>query len=158
MALLVAAEMRRSLKKDQEDDETDGHDQMTGPLREMINRQDSLYKYLNWEDPIRTLGSYFFALGVISAAHYLPWTRTALKYASILMGVVSVTELVNRVFTNNTLLARLRPKKYSKLPESTLNATLRDVHDLLQHLTVTAQKTFLGEDLSSTFAVSPRIH
>lgn len=69
--------------------------------------------------------------------------------------MVSVTELANRVFTENTLLARARPKKYKKLPERTLNATLRDVHDLLQHLTVMAQKTMLGEDLSSTFIVSP---
>lgn len=49
-----------------------------------------------WEDPLRTLGSYFLALGVLSAAHYFPWTRTALKYASITLGGMHASLLCKR--------------------------------------------------------------
>lgn len=58
------------------------------------------------------------------------------------------------MFGPNTFLARLRPREYKQVPESTLNATLKDVHDFVQHLAVQIQKVMWGEDLSNTFVVS----
>lgn len=124
----------------------------TGPLREIINQQDSLYKYINWEDPLRTLGAYFGALGALLATHYYPWTQLALKYGAIGLGVVSATEFANRQFSSDTLLSRLRPRQYRTIPESTLNATLKDVHDFIQYAVVKLQKVALGQDLDRTFA------
>jgi gas vesicle protein len=70
------------------------------------------------------------------------------------LSVVSVTEFVSRSFSANSLSTRLRPKEYKKIPESTLNATLKDIHDLIQHAVVQAQRIFFGQDLDKSFAVS----
>jgi len=56
------------------------------------------------------------------------------------VSVVSVTEFTSRSFGPNSLLTRLRPKEYKKVPEPTLNATLKDVHDLIQYAVVQAQR------------------
>jgi hypothetical protein len=70
------------------------------------------------------------------------------------MSVVSVTEFASRSFSGNSLSTRLRPKEYKKIPEPTLNATLKDIHDLIQYTVVQAQKVVFGQDLYKTFAVS----
>ncbi|KAL6406055.1 cwl1 [Ilyonectria robusta] len=67
---------------------------------------------------------------------------------------MSVTEFASRSFGPNTFLARLRPKEYQKVPESTLNATLKDIHDLVQYAVVQVQRIIFGQDLDKTFAVS----
>lgn len=52
-------------------------------------------------------------------------------------------------------MTRLRPE-YKKVPEPALNATLNDLHDLVQYVVVQAQKLLYGEDLEKTFGVSFR--
>jgi len=124
----------------------------TGPLKEIIANQDSLYKYLSWEDPVRTLGSYLGLLSLLAGVHYLPLTQLALKSGAVTLGVISLTEFAGRVFGPNTFLAHLRPKEYKTIPESTLNATLKDIHDLIQYAAVQVQRIILGQDLDKTFA------
>ncbi|CAN9135174.1 unnamed protein product [Alternaria alternata] len=68
------------------------------------------------------------------------------------MSVVSVTEFASRSFSGNSLSTRLRPKEYKTIPESTLNATLKDMHDLIQYAVVQAQRIVFGQDLDKTFA------
>jgi hypothetical protein len=68
--------------------------------------------------------------------------------------VVSVTEFASRSFGSDGVLARLRPRQYRKVPESTLNATLKDIHDLVQYSVNQAQRVLFGQDLDKTFAVS----
>jgi hypothetical protein len=113
---------------------------------------DSLYKYTSWEDPSRTMMSYGIVMATLFGTHYLPLTRTALKAGATILGVVATTEYAQRLYTPNTLLARLRPRQYRKVPEPVLKDTLRDVHDLIQYSVVKAQKIALGEDLDKTFA------
>ncbi|KAJ4216311.1 hypothetical protein NW757_014673 [Fusarium falciforme] len=122
-----------------------------GPLK-IIAHQDSLYKYISWEDPIRTLGSFIGALSILFGAHYLPLTQLALKAGAATLGVISITEFASRLFGPDTFLARLRPKEYKKVPESTLNATLKDIHDFVQYAVVQVQRTMFGQDLDKTFA------
>ncbi|KAF5850918.1 hypothetical protein GGP41_010533 [Bipolaris sorokiniana] len=50
-----------------------------GPLKQIIAHQESLYQYINWNDPTRTLGSYIGVLSLLFGAHYLPLTQIALK-------------------------------------------------------------------------------
>ncbi|GKT45253.1 uncharacterized protein ColSpa_05434 [Colletotrichum spaethianum] len=114
--------------------------------------QDSLYKYISWEDPLRTLGTYFAALGVLFGAHYLPLTQWALKAGMTTLGVVSVTEFASRSFSSDSLSTRLRPKEYKTFNESTLNATLKDIHDLIQSGAIQAQRILYGQDLEKAFA------
>lgn len=93
-------------------------------------------------------------MAVLFGAHYIPLTQFVLKYAATALGGVSLIEFAGRSFTSKTLSARLRPEGgYKKIPESTLNATLRDVHDLLQATVVQLQKVVYGEDLRKTFTV-----
>jgi hypothetical protein len=75
------------------------------------------------------------------------------------LSVISITEFASRLFGPDTFLARLRPKEYKKVPESTLNATLKDIHDFVQYAVVQVQRIMFGQDLDKTFAVScsPRI-
>ena len=117
------------------------------------------------------------ALGILLGAHYLPLTQLTLKAGAFTLGgmqcyalgdlsgrayigadlsVVAVTESASRTFGLNTFLARLRPKAYKKIPESTLNATLKDIHDLIQHSVGQAQRIIFGQDLGKTFAVGCR--
>ncbi|KAI9147190.1 hypothetical protein HJFPF1_13223 [Paramyrothecium foliicola] len=127
------------------------NEEHSGPLKQMVN-PDSLYKYTNWEDPARTIGSYVFIMSALLGAHYLPLTQTALKVGATTLGVAATVEYAHRSFTDNTILARLRPKEYKKIPEPVLNDTLKDIHDLVQYLVVEAQKVILGQDLERTFA------
>ncbi|KAK1961393.1 hypothetical protein LY78DRAFT_644875 [Colletotrichum sublineola] len=122
-----------------------------GPLKQALANQDSLYKYISWEEPLRTLGVYLGALGVLFAMHYLPFTRWALKTAMTTLGVVSVTEFASRSFSSNSLSRRLRPRQYRTVDEATLNATLKDVHDLIQSGAIQAQKILYGQDLEKAF-------
>ncbi|CAH0044573.1 unnamed protein product, partial [Clonostachys solani] len=112
---------------------------------------DSLYKYTSWEDPVRTLGSYIGIISVLCAAHYLPLTQTALKAGATVLGVAATVEYAHRSFTPNTILARLRPAEYKRIPEPVLNDTLKDLHDLVQFLVVEAQRIVLGQHLGRTF-------
>jgi len=123
-----------------------------GPFKQILGHPESLYKYINWEDPVRTVGLYIGALSILFGAHYLPLTQVALKAGVTVLGVVSVTEFASRSFSANSLSTRLRPKEYKKIPESTLNATLRDIHDLIQYAVVQAQSIIFGQELDKTFA------
>lgn len=67
--------------------------------------------------------------------------------------VAATVEYAHRSFTRNTILARLRPAEYKKIPEPVLNDTLKDIHDLVQFLVVEAQRIVLGENLGRTFGV-----
>jgi hypothetical protein len=130
-----------------------GERRQSGPLKEIIAQQDSLYKYISWEDPARTIGSYFAALGFLLAVHHLHLTQLALKTSAIGLGVMSLAEFAGRSFGPNNFVSRMRPRQYKTVPESTLNATLQDVHDLTQYAVVQAQKVIFAEDLEKTFAV-----
>jgi gas vesicle protein len=129
-----------------------GERRQSGPLKEIIAQQDSLYKYISWEDPARTIGSYFAALGFLLAVHHLHLTQLALKTSAIGLGVMSLAEFAGRSFGPNNFVSRMRPRQYKTVPESTLNATLQDVHDLTQYAVVQAQKVIFAEDLEKTFA------
>ncbi|KAK5228980.1 hypothetical protein LTR47_008138 [Exophiala xenobiotica] len=122
-----------------------------GPLKQIIAHQDSLYKYISWENLTQTLGSYVGLMGIIFGAHYLPLTQTILKAAVAILGVVSVAEFASRSFGPDSLSTRLRPKEYKTVPEETLNATLKDIHDLIQFAVVQGQKILFGQDLDKTF-------
>ncbi|GKT61699.1 reticulon-like protein 1 Cwl1 [Colletotrichum tofieldiae] len=121
-----------------------------GPLKQVLG-SDSLYKYISWEDPLRTLGTYLGALSILFGAHYLPLTQWTLKAGMTTLGVVSITEFASRSFSSDSLSTRLRPKEYKTFNESTLNATLRDVHDLIQSGAIQAQRVLYGQDLEKTF-------
>jgi hypothetical protein len=123
-----------------------------GPFKQILAHPDSLYKYINWEDPPRTLAVYLGAASILFGVHYLPLTQMALKAGVTTLGVVSVTEFASRSFSGNSLSTRLRPKEYKKISEPTLNATLKDIHDLIQYTVVQAQKIVFGQDLYKTFA------
>ncbi|KAM0351018.1 hypothetical protein ACHAPU_002796 [Fusarium lateritium] len=124
----------------------------SGPLKEIIAQQDSLYKYISWEDPARTVGSYFAALGFLLAVHHLHLTQSALKYGAIGLGVMSLAEFAGRSFGPDNFVSRLRPRQYKTVPESTLNATLKDIHDFTQYSVVQVQRILFAEDLEKTFA------
>ncbi|EUC43517.1 hypothetical protein COCMIDRAFT_100706 [Bipolaris oryzae ATCC 44560] len=123
-----------------------------GPLKQIIAHQESLYQYINWDDPTRTLGSYIGVLSLLFGAHYLPLTQMALKGGVTALGLVSVTESASRMLGNRSLSAQLRPKEYKTFPEPTLNATLKDIHDFVQYAAVQAQRIVFGQDLQKTFA------
>ena len=88
----------------------------------------------------------------IFGIHYLPITQVALNVGAVILGgrrsilpntshqlyqlfatVFVAMEYIQRSFTPNTSLANLRPEKYREIPESTLNDTLKDIHDFLQY-------------------------
>jgi hypothetical protein len=123
-----------------------------GPLKELIAHQDSLYRYLSWEDPVRTLGSYLAALSVLFGAHYLPLTYWVVKAGAAVFGFISLSEVVGRYVGRDTFLARLRPCEYKTVPEPILNATLKDIHDFVQYSAIQVQRTIFGEDLRKAFA------
>jgi len=123
----------------------------SGPLKEMIAQQDSLYKYISWENPARTIGSYFAALGFMLAVHHMHLTQLTLKTMAIGLGVMSMAEFAGRSFGPNNFVSRMRPRQYKTVPESTLNATLKDIHDFIQYAVVQAQKILFAEDLEKTF-------
>ncbi|TVY60631.1 hypothetical protein Focb16_v003779 [Fusarium oxysporum f. sp. cubense] len=123
----------------------------SGPLKEIIAQQDSLYKYISWEDPARTIGSYFAALGFMLAVHHMHLTQLTLKTMAISLGVMSMAEFAGRSFGPNNFVSRMRPRQYKTVPESTLNATLKDIHDFIQYAVVQAQKILFAEDLEKTF-------
>ncbi|KAK5188597.1 hypothetical protein LTR47_011573 [Exophiala xenobiotica] len=123
-----------------------------GPLKQIIENKDSLSKYISWEDPVRTLGAYIGALGVLFGAHYLPLTQVILKIGLTTFGLVSVVEFASRALSQNSISTRFRPEEYKEVPEPILNDTLNDVHDLIQRAVVHAQRIIYGQDLEKTFA------
>ncbi|KAF5678676.1 hypothetical protein FHETE_1117 [Fusarium heterosporum] len=122
----------------------------SGPLKEIVAQQDSLYKYISWEDPARTIGSYFAALGFLLAVHHLRLTQLALKYGAIGLGVMSLAEFAGRSFGPDNFVSRLRPRQYKTVPESTLNATLKDIHDFVQYSVVKIQRIIFADELDKT--------
>lgn len=44
------------------------------------------YICLQWEDPVRTLGSYLIALSILIGTHYLPLTQIAVKVGAVVFG------------------------------------------------------------------------
>ncbi|KAI1057381.1 hypothetical protein LB507_011530 [Fusarium sp. FIESC RH6] len=124
-----------------------------GPLKELIAaHQDSLYRYLSWEDPVRTLSSYLAALSVLFGAHYLPLTYWVVKAGVAVFGFISLSEIVGRNLGYDSFLSRLRPSEYKTVPEPVLNATLKDIHDFIQYSAIQVQKIMFGEDLGKAFA------
>lgn len=147
----IASAIQQSLHEKTHPEDHDKREHIA-PLKKVLAHQHGLYKYISWEDPVRTICSYIGALGILLGAHYLPLTQLALKAGAFTLGVVAVTEFASRSFGPNTLLARLRPKAYKKIPESTLNATLKDIHDLIQYSVDQAQRIIFGQNLGKTFA------
>lgn len=110
--------------------------EQSGPLKQVLAHPDGLYKYINWSDPTRTLSLYLGLSSILFGAHYLPLTQVALKGGVTTLGLVSITEFASRSLSGNSVSARLRPKEYKTIPEPTLNATLKDIHDLVQYVVV----------------------
>ncbi|KAI1359192.1 Reticulon-domain-containing protein [Xylaria arbuscula] len=125
------------------------HEPSQGPLKRAIAHQDSLYKYISWEDPVRTVGSYLGLVALMYGVHYLHWGQWLLKMGATGLGVMSVLSFVSRS-TKSDLIGRMRPE-YKTVPESTLNATLKDVHDFVQYCAIQGQRVLYGEDLRKTF-------
>ncbi|KAJ4171762.1 hypothetical protein NW754_000339 [Fusarium falciforme] len=151
----IASAIQQSLYEKTHPEDHDGQGDIES-LKEIIaftsiSVPDCSY-WLQWEDPIRTLGSYIGALSILFGAHYLPITQLALKAGAVTFGVMSVTEFASRSFGPDTFLSRLRPKEYRKIPESTLNATLKDIHDFVQYAVVQIQRITFAQDLDRTFA------
>jgi hypothetical protein len=67
---------------------------------------------------------------------------------------MSLAEFAGRSFGPDNFVSRLRPRQYKTVPESTLNATLKDIHDFTQYAVVQIQRILLAEDLEKTFGVS----
>lgn len=88
---------------------------------------------------------------------YLTTSIQSMSNSTLTCGllVVSFTSLVSHS-TKNDFIARMRPE-YKEVPEPTLNATLSDIHDLVQYLVIEAQKIMYGEDVRKTFGVSLRL-
>ncbi|KAK6208126.1 hypothetical protein LQW54_007173 [Pestalotiopsis sp. IQ-011] len=131
------------------------YDNHAGPLKKAFAHTDSLYKYLDWENPLRTVGSYFTAASFLLALHYFPLTQLTLKAAATVLGVVSVASFAGQSFNTNINGNPRAPRErraYTTVPEATLNATLRDVHDFVQYAVVEAQRILFGEDASKTLA------
>ncbi|KAF7521181.1 hypothetical protein G7054_g12543 [Neopestalotiopsis clavispora] len=131
------------------------HGQHAGPLKKAMAHTDSLYKYLDWENPLRTVGSYVGAASLLLGLHYFPLTSLLLKAVATVLGVMSVAAFAGQSFNNtNDANPRTRNERrtYTKVPEATLNATLRDIHDFVQYAVVEAQRILFGEDLSKTLA------
>ena len=57
-----------------------------GPLLKLTDYRPDCSYWLQWEDPIRTLGSYIGALSILFGAHYLPITQLALKAGAVTFG------------------------------------------------------------------------
>lgn len=70
---------------------------------------------------------------------------------------MSLAEFAGRSFGPDNFVSRLRPRQYKTVPESTLNATLKDIHDFTQYAVVQIQRILLAEDLEKTFGVSQPI-
>ncbi|ETS73891.1 hypothetical protein PFICI_13757 [Pestalotiopsis fici W106-1] len=129
------------------------HGEHAGPLKKAIAHTDSLYKYLDWENPLRTVGSYVTAASLLLGLHYFPLTSLLLKAVATVLGVMSVAAFAGQSFNSNAnTKTRHDRRNYTKVPEATLNATLRDVHDFVQYAVVEAQRILFGEDLSKTLA------
>ncbi|KAI1420353.1 hypothetical protein F5Y12DRAFT_133885 [Xylaria sp. FL1777] len=128
-------------------EEGPGHDE--GPLKKVMSHSDSLYKYISWGDPVRTITSYFALLGFMYGVHYFLWTQWLLKMSAIGLGTVYLVSLISR-WTTSDRVARMRPE-YKRVPETMLNDTLRDIHDLVQYLAIQTQKIIYGEELGKTF-------
>jgi len=62
-------------------------------------------------------------------------------------------EFASRTFGPDTFLTRLRPKPYKTIPEDTLNATLKDMHDFTQFSVREAQKIVFAQELDKTLIV-----
>jgi hypothetical protein len=120
--------------------------------KRILANPDSLYKFISWEDPSRTMTSYASVMAALFAVHYLPLTKTGLKIGATAFGVAAAAEYAHGLFTPNTVMSRLRPRQYRKIPEPVLNDTLKDVHDLLQFLVVEAQRVVYAEKLDRTVA------
>ncbi|KAI0517998.1 Reticulon-domain-containing protein [Xylaria bambusicola] len=120
-----------------------------GPLKKAIAHQDSLYKYISWEDPARSIGSYLGIVALMYGVHYLHWGQWLLKMGATALGVMSLASFASHS-TRSDFVGRMRPE-YKTVPEPTLNATLKDIHDFVQYLAIQGQKILYGEDLSKTF-------
>ncbi|KAI5455784.1 Reticulon-domain-containing protein [Mariannaea sp. PMI_226] len=142
----IASAIQQSLRKKTHAEDHD-RGEPDGPLKQILGD----YIQSKWEDPGLSLGSYFGGLIVLFGAHYLPLTQLALKTGAVALGAISAIEFISRHFSSDTFLSRLRPKKYKKVPESTLNATLKYIHDSIQYFVVQVQKIIFGQDLSKTF-------
>ncbi|KAK0738700.1 hypothetical protein B0T18DRAFT_492608, partial [Schizothecium vesticola] len=114
------------------------------------NRRRFYDKYISWDDPLRTLCSYLGVLGVLIVAHCMPFTHLALKAGAITLGLTAAMEFASRTFGPDTFLTRLRPKPYKTIPEDTLNATLKDIHDFIQFSVREAQKIVFAQELDKT--------
>ncbi|KAI0973476.1 hypothetical protein F4678DRAFT_477920 [Xylaria arbuscula] len=143
----VATAIEASLQEKLHPTEREEHD---GPLKKVIANSDSLYKYISWDDPVRTLASYLGLLGIMCGVHYLHWTQWFLKLGATGLGVVYIASFVSRSTKSNPV-ARMRPE-YKQVPEPTLNATLKDIHDLVQYLAIQGQKVIYGEQPGKTLA------
>ncbi|KAI0143748.1 hypothetical protein GGR57DRAFT_507895 [Xylariaceae sp. FL1272] len=120
-----------------------------GPLKKAIAGHDSLYKFISWDDPARTIAAYVSLLGLLCGVHYLHPTQMILKVCATWLGFITLATLISRG-TKNDFMAHAQPRAYKKFPEPTLNATLKDVHDFAQYCIVQIQKTFYGGDLKKT--------
>ncbi|EMD89768.1 hypothetical protein COCC4DRAFT_56259 [Bipolaris maydis ATCC 48331] len=86
------------------------------------------------------------------------WTVEANHSTEPIESISGISYRISKPHAGQPLSIRSAPakRKYKTFLESTLNATLQDIHDVVQYAAVQAQRSIFGQDLQKTYAVGGR--
>lgn len=97
--------------------------------------------------------AYVSIVSAIVAARYLDLLRYGFKLIWMALATTVAAEVAGKTLLNNGLTSQIRPRRYYTLSKETLDATIGDVHELINFFVIEAQRILFTENVAASAVV-----
>ncbi|KAK4125940.1 hypothetical protein N657DRAFT_567331 [Parathielavia appendiculata] len=109
---------------------------------------------LSWNNPRASAIAYATIVTLIFTFRYLDVLRWAFKLTWMVLGITIAAEVAGKALLNNGFATQLRPRKYYTIPRETLEATIGDVHELINFFVIETQRVLFAENVYASAAAA----
>ncbi|KAL2063209.1 hypothetical protein VTL71DRAFT_5013 [Oculimacula yallundae] len=119
-------------------------------VTQVASNPSTLYSFVNWENPMRTFGSFASIISLILSTRYFSPFVWVLKLLCIILGVNLTLESTSRVTAKSSILSRVRPLPYYRPSEATYTRLFSELQDASNMTITKLQRIVFAEDLTDT--------
>ncbi|KAK4100272.1 hypothetical protein N658DRAFT_105773 [Parathielavia hyrcaniae] len=109
---------------------------------------------LSWNNPRASAIAYASIVTLIFTFRYLDVVRWAFKLTWMVLGITIAAEVAGKALLNNGFATQLRPRKYYTISRETLEATIGDVHELINFFIIETQRVLFAENVYASAAAA----
>jgi hypothetical protein len=120
----------------------------------LTNYHSFFSELLSWRNPRASAIAYASLVSLIFSVRYLDVLRYTFKLTWMVLALTVVAEMAGKSLFNNGFATQLRPHKYYTIPRETLEASIGDVHELINFFVIESQRVLFAENVYASVAAA----